>query len=243
MSIFEGLDMTTCSPLRILRAALLAACLGAGLAAALPAAAQTAACGPVVTADTPPPPLPDYEQPPIPAPGYIWSPGYWSWGDDEGDYYWVPGTWALPPRPGLLWTPGYWAWVGGQYLFHEGYWGPHVGFYGGVAYGFGYTGEGYEGGRWDHGVFFYNTAVNNNQRPYRERLQQDRGHQQRNDQSELQRRQGRDDRETDPRAEDLFAGRPLRSDLCAAAARRGRCEGSQTLRKGQPRRAADRCDG
>jgi hypothetical protein len=91
----------------------------------------------------------------------MWTPGNWSWDADEGDYYWVPGTWVEPPRPGLLWTPGYWAWVGGSYLFHRGYWGPHVGFYGGVSYGYGYTGDGYEGGRWDRGRFFYNSTVNN----------------------------------------------------------------------------------
>jgi WXXGXW repeat (2 copies) len=149
------------SPLRALRASLLMVCLGAAALTAPSAVAQTAACGPIVIADTPPPPLPSYEQPPIPGPGYIWSPGYWSWDPDESDYYWVPGTWALPPRPGLLWTPGYWAWIGGQYLFHDGYWGPHVGFYGGISYGFGYTGVGYGGGRWDNGVFFYNRTVNN----------------------------------------------------------------------------------
>jgi len=36
-----------------------------------------------------------------------------------------------------------------------------VGFYGGINYGFGYFGRGYEGGRWNNGQFFYNTAVNN----------------------------------------------------------------------------------
>ena len=61
----------------------------------------------------------------------------------------------------MLWTPGYWAWMGGQYLFHDGYWGPHIGFYGGIAYGFGYTGVGYDGGRWENGAFFYNRTVNN----------------------------------------------------------------------------------
>jgi hypothetical protein len=30
-----------------------------------------------------------------------------------------------------------------------------------VNYGFGYGGVGYEGGRWDHGVFAYNRSVNN----------------------------------------------------------------------------------
>src|SRR5262249_38332855 len=45
------------------------------------------------------------------------------------------------------------------YLWHAGYWGPHIGYYGGINYGFGYGGVGYEGGYWDHGAFFYNTAV------------------------------------------------------------------------------------
>ena len=46
-------------------------------------------------------------------------------------------------------------------LWNAGYWGPHIGFYGGVNYGFGYGGIGYEGGRWDNGVFAYNRTVNN----------------------------------------------------------------------------------
>jgi WXXGXW repeat (2 copies) len=47
-----------------------------------------------------PPPLPDYEQPPCPEPGYLWTPGYWGYGD-EG-YFWVPGTWVMPPHSGVL---------------------------------------------------------------------------------------------------------------------------------------------
>jgi hypothetical protein len=47
------------------------------------------------------------------------------------------------------------------YVFHPGYWGPHVGFYGGVNYGFGYGGVGFGGGRWVGGSFAYNTAVVN----------------------------------------------------------------------------------
>jgi len=80
-----------------------------------------------ISVDVPPPPLPIYEQPPIPGPGYIWVPGYWAWSDDFS-YYWVPGTWVLAPEPGLLWTPAYWAWNDGMYVFCPGYWGPHVGF-------------------------------------------------------------------------------------------------------------------
>lgn len=106
-----------------------------------------------------PPVLPVYEQPPIPGPGYIWTPGYWAWGPDG--YYWVPGTWVLAPYVGALWTPGYWGWTDGAYWWHPGYWGRHVGFYGGVNYGFGYTGVGYYGGYWDRGAFTYNRAVNN----------------------------------------------------------------------------------
>src|SRR5262249_16572953 len=62
----------------------------------------------IVSITIAPPVLPVYEQPPIPGPGYIWTPGYWAWGDDG--YYWVPGTWILPPAVGLLWTLGYWGW-------------------------------------------------------------------------------------------------------------------------------------
>lgn len=105
-----------------------------------------------------PPVLPVYVQPPCPAPGYIWIPGYWAW--DDG-YYWVPGTWAVAPAVGLLWTPGYWGWAEGDYVWHEGYWGRHVGFYGGINYGFGYGGVGYEGGYWRGHEFFYNRAVTN----------------------------------------------------------------------------------
>jgi hypothetical protein len=106
-----------------------------------------------------PPELPVYEQPICPGDGYLWTPGYWAYGDD--DYYWVPGTWVMAPEVGFLWTPGYWGWGDGGYVFYDGYWGPQVGFYGGINYGFGYFGHGFEGGRWDNGHFFYNRAVLN----------------------------------------------------------------------------------
>src|SRR4029077_20255141 len=107
-----------------------------------------------------PPALPVYEQPVIPGPGYIWTPGYWAWSPDDGDYYWVPGTWVEAPEVGLLWTPGYWSADEG-FVWREGYWGPEIGFYGGISYGFGYVGVGYEGGYWENGAFFYNRSVNN----------------------------------------------------------------------------------
>ncbi len=107
-----------------------------------------------------PPPLLVYAQPPMPEEGYIWTPGYWQW-DASAGYYWIPGTWILPPVADVLWTPPYWGWSDGVYLFHGGYWGPHVGYYGGVNYGYGYGGVGYGGGRWDGGHFAYNQSVNN----------------------------------------------------------------------------------
>ena len=106
-----------------------------------------------------PPALPVYSQPIAPGPGYIWTPGYWAWSPDG--YYWVPGTWVIPPQVGFLWTPGYWGFSAGLYNWHPGYWGPTVGFYGGINYGFGYTGSGYWGGYWHGRNFYYNRAVNN----------------------------------------------------------------------------------
>jgi hypothetical protein len=143
--------------------ALLAPALAAGLLAApltvLPASPAAAQIAIGFTVRIAPPPLPVYVQPPLPGPGYIFTPGYWAYGD--AGYYWVPATWVRPPSVGLLWTPAYWGWNNGVYVFNAGYWGPHVGFYGGINYGFGYGGVGFEGGFWRGGVFSYNSAVNN----------------------------------------------------------------------------------
>lgn len=121
--------------------------------------ATQAHAGVFVSVNFAPPALPVYVQPPLPAPGYIWTPGYWAYGD--AGYYWVPGVWVAPPRVGVLWTPGYWGFMGGVYAWHPGYWGPHIGFYGGVNYGFGYGGVGFFGGEWRGGVFAYNRAAAN----------------------------------------------------------------------------------
>jgi hypothetical protein len=131
------------------------------LALAYPAASFAGYFGVGVTVGFAPPPLPMYVQPPCPAPGYMWTPGYWAFSDDDQDYYWVPGTWVLAPSFGLLWTPGFWGLLGAEYVWHEGYWGPHVGFYGGINYGFGYFGSGFEGGYWRDRDFYYNRAVSN----------------------------------------------------------------------------------
>ena len=88
---------------------------------ALPVASQA---GVFVSVTIAPPALPVYVQPPMPAPGYMWTPGYWAW---DGSYYWVPGTWVMAPV-GLLWTPGYWGWANGVYAWNAGYWARTWGF-------------------------------------------------------------------------------------------------------------------
>jgi WXXGXW repeat (2 copies) len=133
--------------------------LGFALAVLFLAIPASSFAGVFVSVAIAPPVLPVYEQPPCPEDGDIWTPGYWAYG--PAGYYWVPGTWVMPPTVGLLWTPGYWGWGNGAYLWHAGYWGPHIGFYGGVNYGFGYFGSGYEGGYWRGNHFFYNRTVNN----------------------------------------------------------------------------------
>jgi hypothetical protein len=73
------------------------------------------------------------------------------------------GPWSVG-RAASGWAivdPGLLGFLGGVYAFRPGYWGQRVGFYGGIDYGFGYSGAGYQGGRWDNGRFFYNTTVNN----------------------------------------------------------------------------------
>ncbi len=119
----------------------------------------TTQAGVFVSITVAPPILPVYTQPLCPGDGFLWTPGYWAYGD--AGYFWVPGVWMRPPGVGLLWTPGYWGWHGGAYAWNAGYWGPHVGFYGGVNYGFGFGGVGFVGGRWEGGHFAYNSAVAN----------------------------------------------------------------------------------
>lgn len=137
---------------QILRVMLLAIC---AMVALQPAFGQIG-----ISVSFGPPALPVYEQPMCPGDGYLWTPGYWAYDDDDG-YYWIPGTWVMAPEPGYLWTPAWWGWGDGGYAFHEGYWATEVGFYGGINYGFGYFGAGFGGGRWDGGIFRYNTAVFN----------------------------------------------------------------------------------
>ena len=127
-----------------------------GLPIAAPQVAN-AAVSFVMSVNVAPPAIPVYAQPICPGPGYLWTPGYWAYG--PRGYVWTAGAWMRPPAPGMLWTPAYWGSEGGHYRFHAGYWGRHVGYYGGVRYGYGYPGTGFEGGEWRGRDFFYNSAA------------------------------------------------------------------------------------
>jgi WXXGXW repeat (2 copies) len=120
---------------------------------------QNSSSEPPVEASEPPPPLPDYSQPPAPGDNYLWTPGYWGYA--SSGYYWVPGAWIVAPYVGALWTPPWWGYDNNVYQWHSGYWGPHIGFYGGINYGYGYTGRGYYGAYWNNGTLDYNRSVTN----------------------------------------------------------------------------------
>jgi len=67
------------------------------------------------------------------------------------DYYWClePGTGASAGIPLDARILG----LGAGIYFHEGYWGPVVGFYGGINYGFGYLGVGMKAGAGSTTIF------------------------------------------------------------------------------------------
>ena len=75
-------------------------------AAALTLVPAASFAGVFISVGIAPPALPVYTQPLCPGDGYLWTPGYWAYGQDG--YYWVPGVWVQPPSGGVLRTPGYW---------------------------------------------------------------------------------------------------------------------------------------
>jgi hypothetical protein len=49
-----------------------------------------------ISVSSAPPELPVYEQPICPGDGYLWTRGYWAWGDDA--YHWESGDWEMQGR-------------------------------------------------------------------------------------------------------------------------------------------------
>ena len=67
------------------------------------------------------PPAPVVETiPPPPAPGTVWTPGYWSWNGVE--YVWVPGQYVVAPFPGAVWIGGRWVARGHHWTWVDGRW-------------------------------------------------------------------------------------------------------------------------
>ncbi len=72
------------------------------------------------------PPEPIEEQPPAQRPAgddMQWTPGYWQWDAERGEFLWVTGTWRSPP-PGRRWVPGSWRPIEGGYQWSDGFWLP-----------------------------------------------------------------------------------------------------------------------
>jgi hypothetical protein len=93
------------------------------LATAVLAAGALAGCGHGYYAVSvgPPPPPPVYG--PVgyaPAPGFVWTDGFY---DLQGErWVWVPGRWVQSPRPDASWERPYWERRGNGYRFHKGHW-------------------------------------------------------------------------------------------------------------------------
>ena len=68
-----------------------------------------------------PPPPPRYAVFGVaPAPGYVWTNGFW---DLRGSrWVWVDGRWVRPPRGRTVWVPNEWRQEHGRYRMQRGYW-------------------------------------------------------------------------------------------------------------------------
>jgi len=55
-----------------------------------------------------------------PGPGFVWTEGFWD--RRGGNWFWVQGRWARPPRARAVWVPGRWVDRGGRYRFERGHW-------------------------------------------------------------------------------------------------------------------------
>ena len=135
---------------------LMNAILAVAIAAALLFTPSAANARVFVSVGFAPPLIPVYAQPIAPGYGYIWTPGYWAYGDDG--YYWVDGAWVYPPYVGALWTPGYW---GGAAESTSGT--PATGAAGWATtaastMALATSATGFWGGYWHGGRFFYNGA-------------------------------------------------------------------------------------
>lgn len=72
------------------------------------------------TAPSPPPASRVDTRPPQPIASAVWADGYWHF--SGGQWIWVPGHWAVPPRAGATWRPSTWIRDGVQLRLDPGGW-------------------------------------------------------------------------------------------------------------------------
>ena len=58
---------------------------------------------------------------PVP-PGSIWIAGHYNWDPAQGNYTWVAGQFAQPPRPGAQWVEGRWLETPTSWVWVDGHW-------------------------------------------------------------------------------------------------------------------------
>lgn len=64
------------------------------------------------------PPAPRYERVRV-RPGYVWTPGYWSWNGRR--HVWIGGNYVVA-RPGYAYVGPRWVSYGPAWRFHAGRW-------------------------------------------------------------------------------------------------------------------------
>jgi hypothetical protein len=102
----------------MIRRPILAALCGLALLATVPFASSADVSFSIGVA--PPAPIIETVPPPPPAPGYVWTPGYWSW--NGVTWVWVPRRYVVAPFPGAVWVTGRWARHGHDWMWEDGRW-------------------------------------------------------------------------------------------------------------------------
>jgi hypothetical protein len=72
-----------------------------------------------VVVQEPPPPLRTEVIVEPPGPGYVWTPGYWSW---QGRWVWIGGRYVVRPHPHAVWVTGRWVRRGHGHVWVAGRW-------------------------------------------------------------------------------------------------------------------------
>jgi|SRR5579883_989431 len=91
--------------------------LWAGMALAAMLAGDAKA---VFVRTAPPPPRSTAVIGRAPGAGWVWTPGFYTWGGRR--YVWTPGRWRRPPHRGAVWVSPVWRRGPGGWTFVAGRW-------------------------------------------------------------------------------------------------------------------------